>query len=113
MKITDVTIECYAWPKPKPISNGKYTYRTVVLNLVHVHTDEGISGIGCGGGTAATRPGAVGEALVAHFREALIGEDPFAAATAASGRACGCRRSSAAAACRRTSSAPSTSRSGT
>ena len=32
MKITDVTIDCYAWPKPKPISN------------------------------AASRPGAVGEA---------------------------------------------------
>ena len=78
MKITDVTIDCYAWPKPKPISNGKYTYRSVVLNLVHVHTDEGLSGIGWGGGTAATRPGAVGEALVAHFKEALIGEDPFA-----------------------------------
>ena len=78
MKITEVTIDCYAWPKPKPISNGKYTYRTVVFNLVHVHTDEGLSGIGWGGGTAATRPGAVGEALVAHFKEALIGEDPFA-----------------------------------
>ena len=78
MKITDVTIDCYAWPKPKPISNGKYTYRTVVFNLVHVHTDQGLSGIGWGGGTAATRPGAVGEALVAHFKEALIGEDPFA-----------------------------------
>ncbi len=77
MKITDVTVQRYAWPRPKPISNGKYTYTTVVLNLVHVHTDEGITGIGWGGGTAASRPGDVTGALVEHFKTALIGEDPF------------------------------------
>ena len=62
MKITDVTVECYAWPKPKPISNGKYTYTKVVFNLVKVTTDEAVTGIGWGGGTAATRPGAVSSA---------------------------------------------------
>ena len=77
MKITDVEVRCYAWPRPKPISNGKYTYHTVVLNLIHVHTDEGVTGIGWGGGTAATRPGAVTSGLVDHFRQALIGENPF------------------------------------
>ena len=41
MKITDVTVQCYAWPRPRPISNGKYTYATVRLNLVRVYTDEG------------------------------------------------------------------------
>lgn len=77
MKITDVTVQRYSWPKPKPISNGKYTYSTVVFNLIQVYTDEGITGIGWGGGTAAGRPGDVTTALVGHFKEALIGEDPF------------------------------------
>ncbi len=77
MKITDVTVQRYAWPRPKPIRNGKYTYTTVGLNLVHVHTDEGITGVGWGGGTAAGRPGEVTSALVEHFKQAVIGEDPF------------------------------------
>ena len=77
MKITDVEVQSYSWPRPKPISNGKYTYKTVVLNLIHVHTNEGLTGTGWGGGTAATRPGAVNTALVDHFKQALIGEDPF------------------------------------
>lgn len=77
MKITDVTVQTYAWPRPKPIRNGKYTYTTVTLNLVHVHTDAGITGIGWGGGMVSGRPGAVTSALVEHFKQALIGEDPF------------------------------------
>ena len=77
MKITDVTVKCYSWPKPKPISNGKYTYSTVVFNLIQVYTDDGITGMGWGGGTAAGRPGDVTTALVEHFKGALIGEDPF------------------------------------
>ena len=77
VKITDVYLKRYAWPRPKPISNGKYTYVTVGLNLVHIETDEGITGIGWGGGTAAGRPGAVATALLEHFKQALIGENPF------------------------------------
>ena len=48
------------------------------LILVEVHTNEGISGIGWGGGTAAGRPGEIVTALVEHYKQALIGEDPFA-----------------------------------
>ena len=77
MKITDVTVQRYAWPRPKPIRNGKYTYKTVGLNLIEIATDEGVTGIGWGGGTAAGRPGEVTSALVEHFKQALIGEDPF------------------------------------
>ena len=77
MKITDVTVQRYAWPRPKPISNGKYTYTTVAFNLVQVHTDEGLTGIGWGAGAVAGRPGDVVSALVEHFKPALIGEDPF------------------------------------
>lgn len=78
MKITDITVERFSWPRPKPIRNGKYTYVTVGLNLVTVHTDQGISGLGWGGGTAAGRPGEIVSALAGHYKQALIGEDPFA-----------------------------------
>ncbi len=77
MEITDVTANRYAWPRPKPIRNGRYTYTTVGLNLVHIHTDAGVTGIGWGGGTAAGRPGAVTEALLEHYQQALIGRDVF------------------------------------
>lgn len=78
MKITDITVERFAWPRPQPIRNGKYTYVTVGLNLVSVHTDQGITGLGWGGGTAAGRPGEIVNALTEHYKQALIGEDPFA-----------------------------------
>ncbi len=29
VKITNVSVEYYRWPRSKPISNGKYTYLTV------------------------------------------------------------------------------------
>lgn len=47
MKITDVRVEHYRWPKAKPISNGKHTYTHNELNLLIVDTDEGITGYGC------------------------------------------------------------------
>jgi L-alanine-DL-glutamate epimerase-like enolase superfamily enzyme len=77
MKITAVEVQRYAWPRPKPIRNGKYTYTTVALNLIHLHTDAGITGVGWGGGTAVGRPGEITLAFLEHFQHALIGEDPF------------------------------------
>jgi L-alanine-DL-glutamate epimerase-like enolase superfamily enzyme len=77
MKITDVTVQVYAWPRLKPIRNGKYTYTTVILNLVHVQTNDGLTGIGWGGGMVSGRPGEVVCGLVEHFKPVLIGEDPF------------------------------------
>ena len=47
MKITDVRVEHYRWPKAKPIANGKHTYTHNELNLLIVDTDEGITGYGC------------------------------------------------------------------
>ena len=47
MKITDVRVEHYRWPKAKPIANGKHTYTHNELNLLVVDTDEGITGYGC------------------------------------------------------------------
>lgn len=47
MKITNVYVEKYKWPKAKPIANGKYVYTHNELNLLCVETDEGITGYGC------------------------------------------------------------------
>ena len=77
MKIADVSVRRFVWPRTQPISNGKYTYREVVFTLVQVDTDDGIRGYGWGGGTAAGRPGGVYLGLVEHFKQVLIGEDPF------------------------------------
>ena len=75
MRINDVTVQCYSWPRPRPISNGKYTYATVRLNLVCVHTDSGLTGVGWAGGPGLSASMTI--SLVEHFKEALIGEDPF------------------------------------
>ncbi len=47
MKITDVHVERYRWPKEKPIANGKHVYTHNELNLLVIDTDEGITGYGC------------------------------------------------------------------
>ena len=75
MKITDVTIESYSWPRPKPISNGKYTYTHAGLNAILIHTDEGVTGLGLGASLMVNEEIArvVLDALKGH----LIGEDPF------------------------------------
>lgn len=77
MKITDVTVQRYAWPRPQPISNGKYTYVDVSLNLVHIYTDEGVTGVGWGGGTASGQGSDLTTAMIDYFRPLLVGEDPF------------------------------------
>ena len=77
MKITDVTVQRYVWPRPKPISNGKYTYVDVSLNLIHIYTDEGVTGIGWGGGSVSGQGSDLTTVLVDYFRPVLIGQDPF------------------------------------
>lgn len=71
MKITAITSEEYAWPRARPITNGKHTYTHTGLGLVNIETDEGICGIGLG----AT--GVIGRATVGHLTPLLIGEDPI------------------------------------
>lgn len=75
MKITDVTVQSYSWPRPKPIRNGKYTYTMVNLNLIHIHTSEGITGIGWNGGVSTNR--GIVNTLIEQFKPVLIGENPF------------------------------------
>ena len=41
MKITDVRLEMFKWPRHKPITNGLYTYTHNLLNIVVIETDEG------------------------------------------------------------------------
>jgi L-alanine-DL-glutamate epimerase-like enolase superfamily enzyme len=70
MKITDITLQEYRWPRAKPITNGKHTYTHVDYALVKIATDEGITGIGLGHG------GAIERAIIGHLAALLVGEDP-------------------------------------
>jgi len=71
MKIVEITTEEYRWPRAKPITNGKHTYTHAGLALVKIDIDEGITGIGLGGG------GPIGRATIEHLTPELIGEDPI------------------------------------
>ncbi|WP_208350261.1 mandelate racemase/muconate lactonizing enzyme family protein [Pseudaestuariivita rosea] len=71
MKITDVKIETFKWPRPRPLSNGKHTYTTQGMTLISIETDQGITGIG----QAATR--SVVRATLEHFVPMLIGRNPL------------------------------------
>ena len=71
MKITSITTETYEWPRQKPIRNGKHTYTHVGLTLIKIETDEGITGIGLGGGNVVER------ATIQRLTPKLVGEDPI------------------------------------
>ncbi|HCU73914.1 MAG TPA: enolase, partial [Chloroflexi bacterium] len=79
MKITNVTAELYAKPYSKPISNGKYTYVASKNVMVRITTDEGIEGVGIGGGGGfSSAPGSdIVVTTVNDMAAVLIGEDPF------------------------------------
>lgn len=67
MKITDVHVERYRWPKEKPIANGKHIYTHNELNLLVIDTDEGISGYGCSWAIE----------FADSMGKSIIGEDPL------------------------------------
>jgi L-alanine-DL-glutamate epimerase-like enolase superfamily enzyme len=71
MKITDITLEEYRWPRTRPITNGLHTYTHNQQTFITIATDEGISGIGLG------RGGAIERATVEKLKPELIGEDPI------------------------------------
>ena len=77
MKIKDVELRTYRWQRGTPIRNGKHTYTHSGLNLIHIHSDDGLTGIGWCGLTATTGMVKVAEGLLEHFKPHLIGEDPF------------------------------------
>ena len=46
MKITDVELLQYRWERGTPIRNGMHTYTHSGLNLLRIHTDAGLTGLG-------------------------------------------------------------------
>lgn len=76
MKITNVSMDCYRWPRPKPIRNGKYTYTDAGISVVRIETDEGVTGLGLGAGSVNTGAQTL-VGLVEGFKPALVGEDPL------------------------------------
>ncbi len=75
MQVTDVKTEIYRWKREKPIRNGRYVYDQSGLNVVKVETDEGITGIGLGGGL--TDDGTIGQRVAELLKQAVVGADPF------------------------------------
>jgi L-alanine-DL-glutamate epimerase-like enolase superfamily enzyme len=76
MKITDVHLEMFKWPRTVPITNGLYTYTHNLLNIVVIDTDDpDIQGIGLAGGIESSPE--VGASFIEHFKKGLIGQDPL------------------------------------
>ena len=75
MKITDVKIETYRWPRARPIRNGRYVYTTAGLNVVKIETDEGVTGLGMGGGVTESEE--IFRSIGEHLKQTVIGQDPF------------------------------------
>jgi L-alanine-DL-glutamate epimerase-like enolase superfamily enzyme len=71
MKITEIAVQEYRWPRARPITNGKHTYTHVNYALIRITTDAGITGNGLGHG------GGIERATVEHLTPLLIGEDPI------------------------------------
>ena len=75
MKVTDVRLESYRWPRAKLIRNGRYVYPTAGLDVIKIDTDEGVTGLGLAGGV--DRSVGIGRELVDHLKLFVIGQDPF------------------------------------
>ena len=75
MKVTDLRMETYRWPRAKPIRNGRYVYTHAGLNVIKVETDEGLTGIGLGGGVTDGED--IGRSIAAHLKQCVVGQDPF------------------------------------
>ena len=75
LRITEVISEVFEWERPA-VWNGSHVYGYGSLHKVTVRTDEGISGFGWNGGTAAVRPQRLMPGFVDYYRPMLIGRDP-------------------------------------
>jgi D-arabinonate dehydratase len=52
-----------------------YVYTTAGLNVVRIDTDEGVSGLGLGGGVTESEQ--IVRSLAEHFKPVVVGRDPF------------------------------------
>ena len=75
MKVTDVKMESYRWPRKKPIRNGRYVYATAGLDVIKIETDEGVTGLGLSGGVQEAE--GIGRQILEHLKQYAIGQDPF------------------------------------
>ena len=75
MKIINITSEVFEWERPG-IWNGNHFYGPGKLHKVTVYTDEGVTGTGWNGGTAAERPLHLMPGYVEYFKPLLINQDP-------------------------------------
>ncbi|KHJ56073.1 hypothetical protein LA66_05550 [Aureimonas altamirensis] len=74
-RITGVRAEAYRWPRNRPITNGLYTYSHASLFVIHVETDDGVTGVGLGTGIMdAPR---VGLEIADYLGNKLVGRDPL------------------------------------
>lgn len=77
MRIDRITLRAYRWPRDLPISNGRFTYDDAITCVVHVHTDDGITGVGLGVGVMLPLGERAVGGLVEVFDELLRGLDPL------------------------------------
>ncbi len=75
MKITDVTMESYRWPRKRPIRNGRYVYPTAGLDVLTIETDEGVTGVGLSAGVQEAE--GIGRQILDYLKQYAIGQDPF------------------------------------
>ena len=78
MKIIDIELRQYRWERGTAIRNGKHVYTHSGLNLICVHTDEGISGFGWAHKPQTMGMAKVAQGLLEYFKPLVIGQDPFA-----------------------------------
>ncbi|MEZ4777377.1 MAG: mandelate racemase/muconate lactonizing enzyme family protein [Bacteroidia bacterium] len=76
MKITKITSEVFEWARPGHW-NGSHFYGNASLHKITLYTDEGITGIGWNGGTAATRPQRIFPWFANFYRPLLLGRNPM------------------------------------
>lgn len=76
MKITKITSEVFEWARPGHW-NGSHFYGNASLHKITLYTNDGITGIGWNGGTAATRPQRIFPWFADFYRPLLLGKNPL------------------------------------
>ena len=77
MKITEVTTTVVSYPHVRPVQDSTVPEPSLAIGgrsqlFVHIHTDEGVEGLGVGQAAPGAR-----QVVEATLRRILIGQDPF------------------------------------